>query len=477
MTNKEFYRELGNIDPKMIEAAAPAEKVQKKKKNTWVKWGALAACFALIISAAIGVPLLLDSGSFGDPLPPISTITGGSEITGKQEVIYGNPDTEASGNASMIAPGFYINTVVHANVVEVLPDQYYEPGSDTRYHVARLSVVEAIRGNGLPDEIFLRFPFYSADIFDGYDTFIFSLQQIGVENYMMINETKREVTYFSHMFVVEMVSDLGYGSVIAFRDGKVDTSFFDKANHFDVCGYISNILKNPSSFLYPVGHDTTLAEAKTNIIELSLKTENESMFVSHLPCDYITAEDIFISDEGREARDYIKPSDMCVFMQQLYIREDRIIAEYTRVINGFLTDERITINGYTGENGNVLRNGQVYTAEDLAKIPNIGEAIAAMDLSKLTPPHTEIKNGMSLQYSIATGVYRKAGSKIYGIVRVLWYYTYPGIMYGYVRDDCYYLYDQEGNGSIVERNELRRLIGNDPIIASFAYGRYVVFDK
>ena len=33
MTNKEFYREFGNIDPKMIEAAAPAENVQKKKKN------------------------------------------------------------------------------------------------------------------------------------------------------------------------------------------------------------------------------------------------------------------------------------------------------------------------------------------------------------------------------------------------------------------------------------------------------------
>ena len=53
MTNKEFYRELGNIDPKMIEAAAPAEKVQKKKKNTWVKWASMAACFALLVSASL----------------------------------------------------------------------------------------------------------------------------------------------------------------------------------------------------------------------------------------------------------------------------------------------------------------------------------------------------------------------------------------------------------------------------------------
>ena len=53
MTNKEFYREFGNIDPKMIEAAAPAEKVQKKKKNAWVKWASMAACFALLVSASL----------------------------------------------------------------------------------------------------------------------------------------------------------------------------------------------------------------------------------------------------------------------------------------------------------------------------------------------------------------------------------------------------------------------------------------
>ena len=53
MTNKEFYREFGNIDPKMIEAAAPAKNVQKKKKNGWVKWASLAACLCVIITAVL----------------------------------------------------------------------------------------------------------------------------------------------------------------------------------------------------------------------------------------------------------------------------------------------------------------------------------------------------------------------------------------------------------------------------------------
>ena len=57
MTNKEFYREFGNIDPKMIEAAAPAEKVQKKKKNGWVKWASLAACLCLVVGAAFRIAI------------------------------------------------------------------------------------------------------------------------------------------------------------------------------------------------------------------------------------------------------------------------------------------------------------------------------------------------------------------------------------------------------------------------------------
>ena len=31
MTNKDLYREFGNIDPDMVEAAAPAQKIKNKK--------------------------------------------------------------------------------------------------------------------------------------------------------------------------------------------------------------------------------------------------------------------------------------------------------------------------------------------------------------------------------------------------------------------------------------------------------------
>lgn len=58
MTEKEFYEEFGNIDPELIEAAAP--KARKGKKILAVKLIAVAACLTvIIISAFMIVPRLV----------------------------------------------------------------------------------------------------------------------------------------------------------------------------------------------------------------------------------------------------------------------------------------------------------------------------------------------------------------------------------------------------------------------------------
>lgn len=439
---------------------------KRKTKGAWLRFGAIAACFALILGAVIGAPMLRESGG----IPAVSTVEGGSRVTGVRERIYGSPELDYGDKSTVLAPGFYVNTVVQADVVEVLTDVFYDPDSGLRCHVARLSVVDSIRGEGLPREIFFLFPHYGADILDGYDTFILSLRQVGIENYVMVNETKGEITYFSHMFRVEAVSDLGYGSVIAFRDGEVDESFWEKASHFNVNGYIEDLLADPESH-FPVSHGSTLEEAKANIVAMA--QANGSIYVSEHSGDYLTAEDVFHSAEGEQARAYLEPSESNVFMQKIDILPDRIVATYTRLINGFVTDETVTVNGYTGEDGNVSRRGEAYNAGDLSSIPNIGEALENLNLSELKPPHTEIADGMYLKYSKAIGVYRKVDGEVYGIVRVTWCYTCPGVTNGYRMDDCYYLYDENGNGSTVERDELRALLGDDPLIPWFSYDPYI----
>ena len=63
MTNKNIYKSLGGLDPELILKAAPAEKVQKKKKNTWIKWTSMAACFTILLVVCITIlPSLFEDG-------------------------------------------------------------------------------------------------------------------------------------------------------------------------------------------------------------------------------------------------------------------------------------------------------------------------------------------------------------------------------------------------------------------------------
>ena len=67
MTNKNIYRSLGGLDPELIMKAAPAEKVQKKKKNSWVKWTSMAACFCIMLVSVVFAVQYFDNNQFEIP--------------------------------------------------------------------------------------------------------------------------------------------------------------------------------------------------------------------------------------------------------------------------------------------------------------------------------------------------------------------------------------------------------------------------
>lgn len=476
MKKQEWTAGLDHIDPALVEQYVHQKETltqKKKKRSFWLRAGALAACFALILSAVVVAPLLKSGAPLIDPssdtLPPTSVIASSNKLTGKQELIYGNYESINNGNDDQpMAPGFEIQTVVEVEVIEVLPDTYYGSALYApTLHVAKLRVIDEICGEGFPEEIYLSYPYYDTSVLDGYECFIMSLQQVGIENYAMINQTQGRVDYFPNMFEVVMPKDLGYGSVIAFNDGKVDDSFWNKVTHFHGSSTIKSLLGWQR---YPAERNGTIEQTKQKILEIALKEEYQ------LPCDYITVDDVFFSNEAKQIKTYIAPSETNVFLQKLHIREDRIIASYTRIINGFETDEVIHINGYTGENGNVQRRGVAYTEADLARVPNIGEAISNIQWLEVQPPHITVAEGMELCYANAKGIYRKVDGKIYGVVRILWYYQYPDVSNSCQRDDMYYLYDQDGNGSIVSRSKLKRVIGDDSFIQSFSYHGITMWD-
>ena len=82
MTTKKFSNALGNIGESYVDEAATY--TAKKKNNVWVKWGSIAACFALLL--CIGIPLtlhLIPSGDVGDDHGgyPFETLEVGESMT------------------------------------------------------------------------------------------------------------------------------------------------------------------------------------------------------------------------------------------------------------------------------------------------------------------------------------------------------------------------------------------------------------
>jgi hypothetical protein len=135
------------------------------------------------------------------------------------------------------------------------------------------------------------------------------------------------------------------------------------------------------------------------------------------------------------------------------------------------------VNGYTGEVGNVLREGNSYSHEDLLRIPDLGSELNDLDLKALKPTHLPDIDNMEIKYAIANGFYRKGEGRVYGIIRILLFCVDPEDNYGFYMDDCYYLYNDEGVGREVQRDELRAVIGDDFIISSYTYGveRYYLY--
>ncbi len=500
MTKEQFLILLGNIDDDIIiEAKASTEisavsspestttsRLTRKKgtinKRKLTRLIAIVAAALLIVGTAIATPVLL----YGLPHNPpnttdrISTISGGASISGKQEIVFGNTTNDSIGDADMIAPGFEIQTVIEAEVVEVLPDTYFYAASySLPLHVAKLRVVDRIRGDGVPAEIFLCYPYYDTSVFDGYDRFIMSLEQTGTENYMLVNGTQSRVDYFSNMFEITLTRDLGYGSVIAFNNDRVDESFWDNTDHLVSKvnigkDYFDSLLSSPDAHKYPAAKNSTLSKVRANII--SLAADEDNYHIRDRGCDYVTLDDIFATDESRSLRTYLEPTDKSVFSQEIIVNTDRVIAFYTRVINGFLTNEEIIIGGYDGDAGNVSRRGESFTPHDLEAVPDIASALSELDLSALSPPHITLTDELSFAYCKASGVYRKIDGQVYGVIGVIWNYRQNQITNAIRKDDLYYLYNQNGEGEILERDELRAVLGNDPFIQIFPYDSTMAWD-
>ena len=398
-------------------------------------------------------------------LNSVSTISSSTKILGKQRSEYDNPYYTPADSfvcSYGMAPSFYVNTVIEARVIEILPDIYINPGEFYHYNVVRLKVIDAVLGEGIPDEVYLRYAARTTNPFEGYDTFLFSLRQIGIENFMMINDSKHKVEFFSHMFEVEEINGIEYGSVIAFNGGIVDLSFLDKIMDKDDRAYIEHLMTDEKED-YPVVPGSSIAEAKEWVIDISGQSEN--FYLSKYEHDFVTADDVFKTDEAKQIMGYVAPSEMNIFRHTINTYKNKISASYKRIINGIETDEVIRIQAYGDKSESVSKSGNAYTDADLSQVPHIGEVIENMPWTKLDPPTIEFQPDMILDSITAYGVYRKAYGEIVGIVRICWFYEInDDKRHARFRDTGYWLYDRNGNGQFLESDELISIIGDDGFV-------------
>ncbi|MBP5767362.1 MAG: hypothetical protein J6X47_10325 [Clostridia bacterium] len=496
MKDRKLFNAITKVDEKYIENAANAgvnlapqqtgnaERERpasvNRSRGVWIIAGAAAACLVLVLTALIVLPALTGSGGPGTQkgeLPKTAPMKSGNALSGVRETLLGErpDDAETTGEHDMMAPGFPVQTVVEAEVLEVLPDLYYIAGyAGHPLRVAKLRVREQLCGNGFPEEIYLRYSYYDEKIFDGFEYFYISLHQIGIEDYALVNGTANRIDFFPNMFDLASGGDVGYGSVIAIHNGKVDGSFWEKANYsfskWPRSGEIFEQKLSSGLAEYPATRSSTAEEVKANILEQAKGVQ---------AVGYITSDDVFVTEEAKALREYLKPAGNSMFSCSVSSmpEKDRASAWYTRYINGFPTEENILINWSDDAPGGVERFGEPYTAADIANAPDLGELLANLNLSELTPRHIENLETVVLKYAVANGIYRKVDGKVYGIIRVLWYYKHPAQNEGFIMDDTYFLYGEDGTGREVTRDELREVIGDDTFIAWFPYGdgMYVIY--
>ena len=474
MKNENWQAGLNALDASLVEQhLKETERLEKRRKSRGLRFAALAACFCLVLGSVLTLPLLREEpqGAFSDNSadtssaeidnpndpPAVGSVILGDRITGTQSVTVGRTEF---GHASDLLEHrrFQVGTVVEARVEEVLPDVYLRPGINMTYWVAKLEVLDVIRGEGLPQTIYLRFchqepPFYQfpeknygRDLFDGYSSLILSLEQVGIENYLLVNRDQGRAEYFPHMFGFCFLDLPDYGAVVPFAEGKAVYDLWD-------AGY---------GWEYPAEEGDSVAQVKEKVQGMIAEGGE------NLPsCKYFTAEDIFASEEGKAVLGEVAPGQGTLFFHTFWANRGVPEVTYARYVNGVPTGEWVRVYPERVE-----RSGFWLTREELETLPDIGSAVATLDVSKLATPHVSLLEGDRLQGYNVQGFYRRAEGEFYGILRVIWTYERPGK--GFLQDDCYFLYDCHGNARTVGREDLRELLGDDILIGRFSYEPFMV---
>ena len=488
MSKRLFTKSVGNIDDELLMRYDRIDKKLSQKrtlKPMILKITAFAACFCVIAGAMLAaiysgndtpqiqstdVSDALSVGSASDtsdePKPPIQN--GGNYVIGEDDSVFidnydkiiNDPTQSGSSNepAYFWDMAYTNGMLIVASVEDFMPDTYCYPGNyDSKwgYRVLKLRVKEVIVGENVPDELYYLLHGAREPDLREYEDIIFAFRQAGVGETAIVNRDKKRVEAFENLVFDHTME----GSVIAYNGGKCDISLFDKKgfegekNHF-LKYYMQGEIQN--EYDCPVKQNNSLEETVEAL--RAYASNNASPYSNHR----FVHETDFNAEGSKEIFEYVKPFENGYFAQREFSVDS---TRFVRIINGFFTNESfyLTTSPYEQNEDSGVR----FTEEDIKNAPDIGRFIANLDYDSLKPPHTENADELELGSRCVMGKYVKHNGKVYAIIRIYW--TLLCDDWSYVEDDTYYVVNADGSGTVLERDELCGLIGNDGIICSFPY--------
>ncbi len=409
------------------------------------------------------------NGETSVPTPP-------SELnhTMSDEPLWMNPAVAANGNsygAQQAEPSppyvlFGMGMTAVGKVQQILPDTYARLDSlsaEPRYRVIVMEITESVYGKNLPSEIYLTVPTYlDVNVLLNYDEILFAFKQKGFENYVLANETQKRAEAFSMMF--ETIPGYPEFCFVPFTDGVLDISLWREKgwkNGFYKEEYMLKFFDDRDNFLVMIGD--TLEQAKEAVLGYVAE-------MRYPPLNRVLYSEIFAYDEAKEVLAHCKPFENGIYSQEAYVQNKAAIF-FVRHIYGFATNEMIRISE---KDGDVTYYGEAFTEEEIAKLPNIADFFENTNLDSLSPMHTDIPNGFETSKPMLSGKYIKHGGKIYSVARVAWRMTGElNNESGCYLDDSYFIISEDGSATLIEREELRTLTGDDTFITNFTYNEFL----
>ena len=483
MKENEFLDGVSNIESDVVERFVSMDnKLQKKaykpkSKGIWLRFGAIAACFLLIVSAVLVVPMLREEdpgvipgpGTTDNPVvnpPDYTPIIFDATVSPEQlngnslEFIVGS-SVSISGGENTAPPRFEFSygIAVKAKVVKNHPDKYYKLDTSsefrpTAYRLIQMETIEVINGINVPQYFLYLIPEYVYVDMSVYDSLLISMSQIGVENYVLKNATQNRMESFELPVFADYQDNPELGNIIAFTDGIFDESLWQNETWRYGYQFADDYLDNPESDDLVVARGDSISE----VISAIKKQFDEWYILANRALTVITLN--FKTQEAKDAIEYVKPFANGVFSQTYLPYNGNGELIFRRYINGCQTEETIKIDLLTEE---VTYSEVRYAKEDMVQMENISAHLSekAVEYAEQLPPppHTD-PEGKELLCLNLYAWYVKVDGKMYGVVKTVWRYKEKDNYFIQYYDDAYVLYDMSaGTATDISRDDLVAIIG------------------